>query len=417
MGMTIFAGMQSKLSRVVLVLYLTTLALLPWTWFPPFPWLHEHAQWSDAVFAATATLWFLDRVRTGKWSRFTPAQIAVSAYLVAATLSLLFAAPDQSAGARKLLGIGELCALALITSDLASCPRVLNSVTQVLAISSLLVAAAGVAGLLLFYGGIGTNLIGIYGELTPSNRYARIQAGFYNPNLLANFCIFASAIIARRDAHIQPWLRRAALAGLWIAVALTFSRGILGFILAAIIRHAHTRERRRFAVICAVLCVGVIASFTLWKPALDPTQPFSIHFDTTTQTSRYQALTSALHTVVRSPFWGSGPGTHPGFYLGQPFDAHMTLVNIAATLGLPALAVFAALMSIIWRKRSRPVDLALWGGFVGLALDGLGQDIEDFRHLWVMIGLASVRTAEENTSDNSSTDHDHYQIADRNLSG
>ena len=35
---------RSTLDRAVLVLYLTSLALLPWAWFPPFPWLHEHAQ-------------------------------------------------------------------------------------------------------------------------------------------------------------------------------------------------------------------------------------------------------------------------------------------------------------------------------------------------------------------------------------
>ena len=50
-GCTLFPDVMS---RVVWSLYLTALALLPWSWFPPFPWLHERAQWSDVVFAAAS---------------------------------------------------------------------------------------------------------------------------------------------------------------------------------------------------------------------------------------------------------------------------------------------------------------------------------------------------------------------------
>jgi hypothetical protein len=84
-------------------------------------------------------------------------------------------------------------------------------------------------------------------------------------------------------------------------------------------------------------------------------------------------------------------GTSPGQHRGAPFDSHLTPLNIAATLGLPALVAFSSLIALLWRRRSRPTDLAIWGGLAGLALDGLAQDIEDFRHLWVMIGLADVR--------------------------
>jgi len=70
----------------------------------------------------------------------------------------------------------------------------------------------------------------------------------------------------------------------------------------------------------------------------------------------------------------------------------MTFVNIAATLGLPALVSFTSLLTMLWRRRARPTDLAIWGGMVGLLLDGLAQDVEDFRHVWVMIGLADANS-------------------------
>ena len=74
----------------------------------------------------------------------------------------------------------------------------------------------------------------------------------------------------------------------------------------------------------------------------------------------------------------------------MPFDAHMTPLNIAATLGLPALAAFVAIPCLLWRARRRPTNLVLWGALAGIGLDGLAQDVEDFRHVWVLFGLAAA---------------------------
>jgi hypothetical protein len=70
----------------------------------------------------------------------------------------------------------------------------------------------------------------------------------------------------------------------------------------------------------------------------------------------------------------------------------MTFLNIAATLGLPALVAFSCFLLMLWRCRARPTDLVIWSGLAGLLLDGLAQDVESFRHLWVMIGLAEARS-------------------------
>ncbi|MEK6406941.1 MAG: O-antigen ligase family protein [Acidobacteriota bacterium] len=392
------------MSRLVLALYVTSLALLPWTWFPPFPWLHEHAQWSDAVFGATAVLWAIERCQLGKWPRLRPAHAALALYFLLACLSLLIASPNPRSGAPKLLGVAELCTLAFITSDLASRPAGSRAIARVIAMTSLLTAAAAIAGLLLFYAGIDSRLIGIYGELEPSPWYARIQAGTHNPNLLASFCIFASAVVARRDGELPVWLRRLTFVALSITVCLTFSRGILGFALAAVMRAAHTRRRLVFAGVCAAGLAAFLLSLTLWKPSIDPTHPLEIHFETSSS-SRYQAASSSLITLVTSPLFGSGLGTSPGHYWGVPFDAHLTPLNIAATLGLPALGVISFLFTGLWRKRRRPTDLAIWGGLAGLALDSLAQDVEDFRHIWVMIGLADACSRAPNTSAVSDSQH------------
>ena len=371
----------------MLILYFTSLVLLPWTWFPPFPWLHEHAQWSDVVCAAAAIAWLIERWQLGNWPRFEPFHIALASYFLFACLSLVFASPNPVSGLPKLVGIGELCALAFITSDLVSRPGMSRGIGRAIAVSALVMATAAAAGLALFYFGIGSQLIGIYGELEPSPWYARVQAGTHNPNLLASFCIFAAAVVARRDSQLPVGLRRVTLAALWITVLFTFSRGILGFVLAAVIRNATTPLRRRLAVSAAVVFLLLIVSATFWKPNLDPTHPFDTHIEQVAST-RFQAATSSLISLTTHPMFGTGLGTHPGVARGLPFDAHLTPVNIAGTLGLPALIAFAFLIAALWMRRSRPADLAVWGGLAGLALDGLAQDIEDFRHVWVMIGLA-----------------------------
>lgn len=382
----------------MLGLYCFSLVLLPWTWFPPFPWLHEHAQWSDAVFAAAAISWLIERWRFGNWPRLEPVHLGLACYFLFSCLSLFFASPHPASGLAKLVGIGELCTLAFITSDLASRPGVSRGIGRAIVVSALLTALAAVTGLVLFYVGTGSQLIGIYGELEPSPWYARVQAGTHNPNLLASFCIFAAAVVARRDSELPVALRRITLGALWITMLVTFSRGILGFALAAAIRNATTPWRRRIAVSAAAVFLLLIVSATFWKPNLDPIHPFDTHIEQVAST-RFQAATSSLISLTTHPVFGTGLGTHPGLARGLPFDAHLTPVNIAGTLGLPALIAFAFLVASHWKRRSRPTDLAIWGGLAGLALDGLAQDVEDFRHVWVMIGLADAKSRMHDQSD------------------
>src|SRR5689334_21940671 len=77
----------SVISRIVLIFYCATLLLLPWGWFPHFPFIPKPAQWSDAVFATTVVAWLIERWRAGKWPRLSGVHIALACYFVAATLS------------------------------------------------------------------------------------------------------------------------------------------------------------------------------------------------------------------------------------------------------------------------------------------------------------------------------------------
>jgi len=313
-------------------------------------------------------------------------------YVGAATFSLAIGGPVRAGSAMKLLGIAELCLLTVVTSDLVSRAGMPRLVGRTMLLTSLLTAAAALTGFLVFLSGGETLLVGRYGDLVASPWYARVQAGLFHPNLLASFCIFSSAVVARDEADVPVWLRRVTYAALWMTVLLTCSRGILAFVVAAAIRGARTRRRRLVTTALVTCCLGILMVLTVWNISVNPLRPFDAHVDKTAPSSRWQGLTSSLRTLRLHPLGGSGLGTSPGRYRDAPFDAHLTPLNIAATMGVPALGAFVALLVILWRARGRPLHVALWSGLAALLLDGLTQDIEDFRHLWVLIGLIDAES-------------------------
>lgn len=376
------------MARLSVVLYLASLGLLPWSWFPPFPWLHEHAQWSDALFALAAATWLLGLVRRGARPRLGRHHAAMGAYVVWAMLSHLATGFEPPAGPFKLLGMAELVLLAILTEDLASRPHGLPAIARTVAWTSLATGAAAFAGIALFYAGVTTPLMSHAGDLDPGH-YARARAGFPLPNLLASFAIFGTAIVGHRDARLPAGLKRAAQVALAMAVLLSMSRGLLGFVLAVVVRHATSPARRALAAAWAIASASVIVALTVWNLALNPMRPWDARLRGESS-SRWAALTTSVQTLAAHPLFGTGPATFPGSRKGAPCDAHFTPLNVAATLGLPALVAFLAIPALLWRDRSRPADLAIWGALAGMGLDALAQDVEDFRHLWILFGLASA---------------------------
>lgn len=401
---SVLAYLQSSLkslpilSRIVIGLYVTSLVLLPWSWFPPFPWLHEHAQWSDVVFAATALAWVFEKWRTRTRLQWRPMHTSIVLYLGAALLSLVFSSPNKYLGAMKWIGLVELGVIATITADLAGRPKMGVTLAMGLALTSLVVAAAAMAGLVLFYSGVHTRWVGTYGDLIPSPWYARVQAGTIHPNMLASYCVFAAAIIAHHKAALPVWLRRVTPLVLGVTVLTTLSRSILVFALMAGWRQARTRFQRIILGFATAACIGIIGSLTIWNLSLDPAQPAQAHWELDKKSSRWEAVTTSWQTFVAHPWWGSGVDTEPGARFGHSFNAHFTPLNIAATLGGPALLAFAALFFFLWRDRMRPTSIAIWSGIAGLGIEALAQDVEDFRHLWVLIGLAGAQVIQRESS-------------------
>jgi hypothetical protein len=374
-----------RLSRL---LYLATLALLPWAALAPFPWLHENARWTDVVFALAAAAWAAGLVRERRLPRFRAVHAGLALYLGWAAVSLVAASKHPTAGPAKLLGLAMLAALLVVTSDMMSRPGLPAAVGRTLAATSLLTAVAAVVGVVLSAYGRITPLVGTCGDLLPGP-LSRAQAGFPHPNLLASFCVFAFGAIERDDAGLSPPWRRAVRVALALTVVLTTSRAILGFALAVAIRGARTPARQRFAGALAALLVVAMLALTATHVTFSPLRPWDVRV-LPGPSPRLEAATTSLQTLAAHPLLGTGPGTSPGRRGSLPFDAHLTPLNVGATLGLPALLGLAFAAFALWRARSRPTDLATWGMLAGLGLDGLGQDVEDFRHVWVALGFADA---------------------------
>jgi hypothetical protein len=376
------------LDRLSRLLYLATLALLPWGAFVRLPWLHENAQGSDVLFALAVLAWAAGLVASRRLPRRSTVHAGLALYLGWAAVSLLAASPRAASGPAKLLGLAMLVALLVVTSDMMGRPGMPSAVGRTLALTSLLTAVAAAVGVALSYFGKITPLVGTCGDLLPGP-LSRAQAGFPHPNLLASWCVFASGALAREDAGLSRSWRRLAQAALAITVVLTTSRAILGFGLAAAIRGATTPSRRRLAGGLAGALLVAMAALTLVNVTFNPLRPWEPRLREGPSV-RLQSATSSFETLLAHPVLGTGPGTSPGRRGSLPFDAHLTPLNVAATLGLPALAGLAFAVVALWRARSRPTDLATWGMLAGLGLDGLGQDVEDFRHVWVALGLADA---------------------------
>jgi hypothetical protein len=399
---SLVGGLREALSaarrRPAFAVYLLALLALGFKWLSPISSVQEHGGWSDFLVAAAAAGWLVERLRSRSFPRLRAFHLLLLAYVALTLISAAFA-ESQGTGARNLLLVTELAVLAVLTSEFASDRKGLAGIVLVVTAVALLSGALALIGIGLFYAGVHTSLIGHYGEqFISSGRYARVAAGFESPPLLASFCIFASAMVAQEDGPLPRRLRLATQIVLSLLVLSTLSRGVIGFFAAMTIRNAVGKPEsafaKRLAIGAVVGGVLVMAALTVGRLHLDPTRPSSVTYEVPDPGNRREAFVTGLDTLADHPLLGKGPGSLVGLNQGVPFRAHFTPLNVAATTGIPALLTLVALFLVLWRNRRRPTPAATWSGLAGLGIDGLGQDIEHFRHVWVLTGVADAQRRE-----------------------
>jgi O-Antigen ligase len=371
--------------RPSFALYLAALGLFPFKWLSPFS--YQQAGWTDVLMAAAVLARLLEGLLHSERPRLRSVHLLLGAYFLTVLLSAIVA-HDRTTAAQNVLITGELIAIALLTADFARSDSGLKAITRVVFGVSLVAAIEAIVGLILFYAGDSTSLVAGYsGYFKTSHLYTRVAAGFYSPPLLGSFCIFASAVFAMDRNGLPRRLRVGGQVLLALLVVSTVSRPAIAFAMAIALREANRRSTvraRRVATGSLIVGCLTLAALSLVPLTLDPLRPSSSTSDTN---PRLALIESATRSLANHPLVGTGPGTVAASWQGEPLRAHFTPLNIAVTTGLPSLVLLSWLIAVLWRRRRRPIDFPLWTGALALGIDGLTQDVEHFRHTWMILGL------------------------------
>jgi O-antigen ligase len=189
---------------------------------------------------------------------------------------------------------------------------------------------------------------------------------FENPNFLAYHLVVSTPLaLALRDALPRARAARALLlliVGIYaVAILLTGSRGgAVGLAAVLLFWLARSLAHGRFAVGAALaIAVGVLMAPTSPLARDETTKNLSGQVDASAQ-GRIDAWRTALRMAEANPILGVGAGAFVvGYDHYAPGDAgparapHNSFAMIAAELGLPALAIFAAALLGAFRALGR----------------------------------------------------------------
>jgi hypothetical protein len=238
--------------------------------------------------------------------------------------------------------------------------------------------------------------------------YGRAKGTFKDPNVLGPYLVLPALLCIRRvlSGGVRNFLAGgAALALFAIALFLTFSRGawahfafsamLYVILLFAISNNA--RERGRILLVSAAAALVIGAAIM----AIVSTQSVGELF--TERASLGQAydvghlgrfgrhiLGAAL--ALDHPF-GIGPLQFVRYF---PEDAHNVYLNSFMAGGwiagisyllLVTLTLFVGFKAVQINTPWRPVMLAVFATFIGLAIEGAIIDTDHWRHFWLLLGM------------------------------
>jgi hypothetical protein len=389
-----------ELSSPSFGLFLLAIAALPFRWLSPLGSLNERAGWTDILFACAVAAWLWEK-RHRRWREIRqslrPWHAGLAAYVILTGVSATLSREHGTAATNLLLTF-ELAFVAVLAADFGSQRSGRRGIAWAVLVGVLATAVLTVVGLCLYYADVDTGLVTPFASGVASHSYTRVRAGFFSAPLLADYCIFASAILAMDEAPLTRRARRFVQTALGAMTLATLSRGLFGFLAAAVVRAASLRRSRALAIAAVSVALLAMAALAVVPASPDPARPTTWTKQVPDPQSRYALLKSSLGRVRDHPLVGIGPGLLPARRPEQSHRravrVHFTPVNIAATVGIPALCALVFVVGWAWRNRYRPTEIAIWSGLLGLAIDGLGQDIEHFRHVWILLGLALARAGQ-----------------------
>ncbi len=359
---------------------------------PPMP---GHAQWCDLVMLAAASTFGAARLAGHPpASRSIVASASIAALLVWAAVS----AWANGVGGWKCLGWIELACVFAVTSSVAQGPRARDRILRGWIVGATGLAAVGLLGAALSTAGIAT----AFGDPRGGNLGVpfRPVGVCASSNLLASILLVPVLLLTIDGPRLVGRKARRVLLPLLLAtLALTMSRSWLGLGVAWLAAQAmRSRARPWHLVGLACATAALVASCRLHIRHDEAGWSFG-----TKPGIRWRVMAGALETALRHPLVGLGPSALPSvasWEIGGPmrrWAAHCTPLDLAATLGIPALVAWCALVADVgraaWRAPRSPTRIALLAGLAGTLFDAFALDVEDFRHVWLLLGLLAAQSA------------------------
>ena len=345
-------------------------------WFPALPL--KGAQLADFLFLVAAAAMVVSRRQLIELARVD--QLWIALFAGGAVVSAVV----NGGSYLKLLGHLELAFVLIMAASLSLEEANGRRLRQALIWAALLAAVTGLVGALLFFAGHESALLNHYGDLLPGS-YPRIRGTCLKANMLATILATGLILLHGEDKSSRLGRWRYAVAGvLVVALLFTFSRTWLtlgaGYLVLRALekRSAHRTVLAAMAVAIVTLLLLVSARYTI---LLEPTRFWDVASSSEPGT-RWVIWGDALETVKSHLLFGRGPGS-PATASG--WSAHLVWLNLWAVLGIVPLCGFAIGIYRALGKYRAEAALAVAVGVI--VLDGFARDVEDMRHLWVLMGL------------------------------
>lgn len=268
-------------------------------------------------------------------------------------------------------------------------------------------------------GSVPISLIGIYGSISyqmtgVENDYAlmfRAQSTLGDSNLFGAY-LALSIVLGLLLWRLDPSWRVRIVAAMVIQAAgifLSASRGtmlsltVVLVLLAAISASWRARLIGGAAMLVVVLGAGALMAKSEWlasNPFTERLATATVNVNDAAASDRKQLWSDALERFESSPFFGVGRGNFRPLDERDPAktgQVHDTFLGIACETGLIGVLAYAlafsrsaielALDRFRWRRRFPPHTRIMLCGLLILMLCGLTISIENFRGLWILLGL------------------------------
>ncbi|MEM1276338.1 MAG: hypothetical protein AAGH74_07420 [Pseudomonadota bacterium] len=374
---------ETSLECATWLLFAIGIVLLPLQIWPPMAL--PGMQLADLFFAIAAMLFFVTYRLKGP---ILPA-IAILVFLVGTAISA-----TRGGSAIKLLGhleLGVLCWIALCASA-----RHAFLFRRALVIAGAIAAATAMLGMLIFLLGWGVYdadgvpnhpLLYLHGALVAGD-YPRLRGTLVTGAMLTAVVGTGFALLAlEKELVPQRWLRQLIYVISIIAMFFAFSRAIASF---AVVLTGFLLWQNRAArpvwigwALMALVYTALLLISLRYEVLLEPTRLWETVI-TSEDGDRFGRWRFAVAAIAEHPFIGAGPGV----LIADGWSAHNTWLNIWSILGLAPLIAFVALMSgAVWKAVRLP-SLGLSCVLAFALISSLYNDVEDMRHLWIVMGLA-----------------------------